>query len=66
MDGGLQCQPDTTAITAGPMIDGGREGGDGEKEIEREASITPLNLSLRGKRVKERNKEERFWSGLSC
>lgn len=46
MDGGLQCQPDTTAITAGPMIDRGREGGDGEKEIEREASITPLNLTV--------------------
>lgn len=46
MDGGLQCQPDTTAITAGPMIDRGREGGDGEKEIEREASITPLNLPV--------------------
>lgn len=28
------------------MIDRGREGGDGEKEIEREASITPLNLTV--------------------
>lgn len=62
----MQCQPDATAITAGPMIDRGREAGDGEKEIERGASITPLNLPVtRGESggERERIKEKRFWSG---
>lgn len=51
MDGGSLCQPHAAAITPAAMMDGG-EGkggggvGDGEREIRRGASITPLNLPV--------------------
>lgn len=51
MDGGSLCQPHAAAITPAAMMDGGeRKGGgrdgDGEREIQRGASITPLNLPV--------------------
>lgn len=42
MDGGLQCQLDAAAITAGPVIDGERA----RREMERGASIMPFNLPV--------------------
>lgn len=54
MDGSSQCQADAATITPGLVIDrgrergrvGGSEGGDGEGETARGASITPLNLPV--------------------
>ena len=46
----MQCQLCAATITHRLVIDGGRErgreGGEGEREIERGASITPLNLPV--------------------
>lgn len=49
MDGGLLCQAHAAAITPAAMMDGGEgkgEGVGGERETQRGASITPLNLPV--------------------
>lgn len=50
MDGGSLCQPHAAAITPAAMMDGGEGKGGwgcgGEREIQRGASITPLNLPV--------------------
>lgn len=65
MDGGSLCQPHAATITPAAMMDGGegKEGGDGEGEIQRGASITPLNLPV----TAEARMEEGGWGcGGGC